>query len=110
MQPSLQTAAAASRILAMISTSNGQRSTHTPHSTHGRSLDRKPRVPLFDLLDPPGRDLIQVPDHPPDLDPLRTRQTVLTVVYTKDTSRLRLRLVSYSDLFWAKSMRLPPQP
>jgi hypothetical protein len=53
----------------------------------GRRRDRKPRVPLFDLLDPSCRDLIQVPDHPPDLDPLRTRKTVLTVVSTKDTSR-----------------------
>jgi hypothetical protein len=40
----------------------------------------------FDLLDPPGRDLIQVPDHPPDLDPLRTRQAVLAVVDKNDTS------------------------
>ena len=29
---------AASRILAMISTSNGQRSIHTPHSTHADAL------------------------------------------------------------------------
>ena len=52
----------------------------------GGGLDREPRVPLFDLLDPPSRHLIQVPDHPADLDPLLTRQTMLPVVYTKDTS------------------------
>jgi hypothetical protein len=44
-------------------------------------------VPLFDLLDASGRYLIQVPDHPADFDPLRTRHAVLTVVDTNDTNR-----------------------
>ena len=52
----------------------------------GGGFHRELCVPFLNLLDPPGRDLIQVPDHPPDLDPLGTRQTMLTVVYTKDTS------------------------
>jgi hypothetical protein len=52
----------------------------------GRGFDRELCVPLLDLLDPSGWHLVQVPDHPPDLDPFRTRQAVLTVVCTKDTS------------------------
>ena len=46
---------AASRILAMISTSNGQRSTHTPHLTQAEALAGNPSyhslicsIPLFD--------------------------------------------------------------
>ena len=53
----------------------------------GRGLDRKVGVGRPGLLDALGWDLIQVPDDPADLDPLGTRQTVLTVVSTKDTSQ-----------------------
>ena len=63
--------------------------TRRPHGTWGRrGLDRKPGVPLFDLLDPLGRHLIQVPDDPADLNPFRTRKAMMAVSAKSSTSHL----------------------
>jgi hypothetical protein len=62
----------------------------------GGGLDRELVVPFFDLFKASRRDLIQIPDHPPDLDPLETRETVLAIVDKNDTSRWSSLLGLYS--------------
>ena len=52
-----------------------------------RGLDREISVPPRDLLQLSAQQLIQVPDHPADLDPLGTREAVMAVVDKKDTSQ-----------------------
>ena len=97
------------RILSMISTSNGQRSTHTPHSTQAEALTGKPRVPLLDLLDPPGRNLIEVPDHPANFNILRTRKTVLVLRSTIHTAHSRSPAGLYSATsLCTRANRTPP--
>jgi hypothetical protein len=51
---------------------------------------RVPLVPALQFVGDPVARIVDQPDQPPDLQLLRARQAVMTVVYTKDTNRWSL--------------------